>query len=59
MISYLPATIWIIGAVICYYIAKYRNVPLNIFWSLVVVVLGPFAIPFMFFAKPQPKVTSD
>ena len=53
MATYMPAIIWVVGAVICYYIAKARGVKPNLFWNLVVVLLGPFAIPLIFLAKTE------
>mgnify|MGYP001824011585 CR=1 FL=1 len=50
--AYLPVIVWIISAVICEWIAARRNVKLNLPWRLLVVFLGPFAIPFIFLAKP-------
>jgi len=55
----MPAIIWVISAIICYYIAKARNVKPGLFWNLVVVFLGPFAIPLIFFAKPEKKTRAD
>lgn len=53
MAAYIPAIVWIIAAIICYYIARARNVKPGLFWNLVVVILGPFAIPLIFFARPE------
>ena len=51
--AYLPVIVWIIAALICEWIARRRNVRLNLPWRLLAVFLGPFAIPFMFLAKPD------
>jgi len=53
MVAYVPAIVWIISAIVCYYIAKARKVKPNLIRNLIVVFLGPFAIPFVFFAKPK------
>lgn len=59
MATYMPVIIWIIGAIICYYVAKARDVKPNLFWTLFVVILGPIAIPFIFLAKPEKKKKVD
>ncbi len=51
MITYVPVLVWILSALICLYIAKQRNVKVTLFWKITAVVLGPFAIPLVFFAK--------
>jgi hypothetical protein len=56
MATYMPAIIWTISAFVCHYIAKARHVKPNLFWILVVVILGPLAIPLVFLAKPQQKI---
>ena len=56
MATYMPATIWMIGAIICYYIAKSRNVKLNVFRNLIIVIMGPLAIPLMLFVKPEKNI---
>jgi len=53
MAAYVPAIIWIISAIICYYIAKARNVKPNLLRRLIVVFLGPLAIPLAFFVRPE------
>jgi len=53
MAAYIPAIIWIISAIVCYYIAKARKIKPNLMWKLIVVFLGPLAIPLVFFAKPE------
>lgn len=50
--AYIPVIIWVISAVICYFIAKNRGIGRSLFWDLVVVFLGPFAIPLFFLARP-------
>ena len=56
MAAYVPAIVWIISAFICFYIANARNVKLTISWNLIVVILGPLAIPLMFLVKPRQKM---
>ena len=56
MATYIPLIAWVIGAIICSYVAKARNVKPSLFWVLVVVFLGPLAIPLMFLAKPEQKI---
>lgn len=56
MATYVPLLFWIISAVICYYLAKARHVKPNLMWRLIVVFLGPFAIPLIFFAKQEISV---
>lgn len=51
--AYLPVIVWIIAAIIYEWIARKRNVKLNLPWRLLVVFLGPFAIPLVFLAKPH------
>jgi len=59
MVAYLPAIIWIISAIICYYIAKARKVKPNLIRKLIVVFLGPLAIPLVFFAKPEKSIEAN
>jgi len=56
MATYVPLIIWIIGAVICIYIEKARHVKPNLMWRLIVVFLGPLAIPLIFLAKQESQV---
>lgn len=53
MSPYIPAIVWLVGIVVCMIIAKRRNVTPNFFWQILVVSLGPLAIPLVFFAKPD------
>ena len=59
MAIYVPAIIWMIGTIICYYIAKARNVKLNLFWILVIVFLGPLAIPLIFLVKSKNMIKEN
>ena len=58
MAAYMPAIIWVVSAVVCYYIAKARKVKPNFIRRLIVVLLGPLAIPLVFFVKPE-KLIND
>jgi hypothetical protein len=53
MTAYAPVLIWLLSAVICYYIAKARGVKPGLTWNVIVVLLGPFAIPLIFLAKAE------
>lgn len=53
MTAYVPAIIWIVSAIICHYIAHARNVKSNLVRRLIVVILGPLAIPLTFLVKPE------
>ncbi len=56
MSAYIPVLVWLISAGICYYIAKRRNVKSTFLWRLAVVLLGPLAIPLIFFAKTEKPI---
>jgi len=53
MAAYVPVIIWIISVIFCHYIAQARNVKSNLVRRLIVVFLGPLAIPLTFLAKPE------
>ena len=53
MATYVPVIIWVISAIVCYYIARARNVKSTVVGKLIVVVLGPLAIPLTLLAKPE------
>ena len=36
----------------CYYVAKYRGAK-TLYWGIMGALLGPLAIPFVFFSKPE------
>ena len=59
MATYVLAIIWIISAVICHFIAQKRNVKANFIRRLIVVVLGPLAIPLVFLLKPENTTTTS
>lgn len=52
--AYIPVIVWLIAMVICIWIARRRNVKSTFLIELLVVSLGPFAIPLMFLFKPEP-----
>jgi len=54
--AYIPVIIWVISAIICYFIARKRGVEHSLFRDLVVAFLGPFAIPLFVLAKPADRV---
>jgi len=51
--AYIPVLIWFLSAMICLYIARTRHVKITLFRKLVVIFLGPFAIPLAFFSKTE------
>ncbi len=59
MAVYVPVIIWLVSVVICHYIAKARQVKPNLAKRLVVVILGPFAIPLVLLAKPEQSLEAD
>jgi len=54
--AYIPFLIWVISAVICDLIARKRNVKATLVRTLLVVFLGPFAIPLVYVFKPEEKM---
>lgn len=50
--AYIPVLIWVISGFICSFIARKINVEGTLFRTLLVVFLGPFAIPLVFLFKP-------
>lgn len=44
----------IISIIICYCVAKYRNARVR-FWFIAALLVGPLAVPFVFFSKPVAK----
>ena len=42
----------ILSVFFCIYIAKYRGVSTR-FWGIMGLLIGPLAIPFVFFSKPK------
>lgn len=59
MAAYMPVIIWIVSAIICYYIARARNVKSNLVRRLIVLFLGPLAIPLAFVVKPEKSVDAS
>ncbi|WP_174999119.1 hypothetical protein [Rugamonas aquatica] len=53
MSEYVPALVWLLSGFVCLYIAKRRNVRPTTLWAMLVAVIGPFAIPLVFVAKPE------
>lgn len=51
MSLYIPAIIWLMGAAICYHIAKRKNIKPTVLWNLVFAFLGPIAIPIILAIK--------
>ena len=41
----------LISMILCYFIAKSRNTKI-LYWVVVAFLVGPLAIPFVFFSKP-------
>ena len=50
--AYYPLVIWLAAAAVCGFIASYRGVKATASRQLVVALLGPLAIPLVFFMKP-------
>ncbi len=59
MMEYVLVLIWILSAGVCAWIGKARHVRPSFLWKTVVVILGPFAIPLVFLAKPQESLSVD
>ncbi|MGK5055765.1 hypothetical protein ACQ4WY_02340 [Janthinobacterium sp. LB2P49] len=55
MTTYLPALIWSLSAFACLFIAKRRSLKTTAVRAILVVFLGPFAIPFVLTAKPEKR----
>lgn len=53
MNAFVPVIVWMVSIIICHLIATRRGVRPNLFWRLFVIILGPLAIPFVFFIKPD------
>ena len=53
MSTYLPALIWSLSAFACLFIAKRRSLRITAIRAVLVVFLGPFAIPFVLAARPE------
>ena len=52
MSEYLPALIWSLSCFVCLFMAKRRQLRTTALRAILVVFLGPFAIPFVLAAKP-------
>ncbi|WP_101481512.1 hypothetical protein [Janthinobacterium sp. 61] len=55
MSTYLPALIWSLSAFVCLFIAKRRSLKTTAVRAILVVFLGPFAIPFVLAARPEKR----
>lgn len=53
MDAYIPTLVWLLGMAVCAIIAKKRNITPTLFRRMLVVVLGPFAIPLIFLFRPE------
>jgi hypothetical protein len=53
MSQYLPALVWLFSGVLCLAIAKQRHVRQTALKSMLVALVGPFAIPLVLMAKPE------
>jgi hypothetical protein len=53
MDPYIPVIVWTVGMVVCAIIAGKRGLKPGLFVTLVVVFLGPLAIPLMYLFKPD------
>lgn len=53
MTAYVPALIWALSGVVCLCIAKRRHVKSTSIRAMAVTLAGPFAIPFVLYAKPE------
>ena len=58
MAAYMPALIWLFSAIICLFIANKRDVKPTLIRSLIVLFLGPLAIPLVFLIKPDAETSS-
>ena len=59
MTTYLPALIWSLSAFACLFIAKRRSLKTTAVRAILVVFLGPFAIPFVLAAKPGKRTLAS
>jgi len=50
----LVVMFYVVGIVVCHYIAKNRGAK-PVFWGVMGALFGPFAIPFAYFARPESK----
>lgn len=59
MSTYILTVAWVLSNIFCIYIAKIRHVNPTLTWRLFAVILGPLAIPLVFFAKPEKPVETS
>ena len=55
--AYIPALVWVFFGYICWVIARKRGVKLTFLWTILIVFLGPFAVPLMFIAPVSKEKT--
>jgi hypothetical protein len=55
MIGLTLLAVYVASIVACHYIAKHRGAQ-PVFWGWVAFMVGPLALPFVFFARPQQRV---
>lgn len=58
MAVYVPVIVWIVSAIVCEVIARARNVKSTFARKLIVVCLGPLAIPLVFFVRPEKSIAA-
>jgi hypothetical protein len=56
MSTYLPMIVWLVSVVVCINIARKRHLKRSFLRNLLVVLLGPFAIPLIFLFKPDREI---
>ncbi len=59
MATYIPVFVWTFSAVICAYIAIKRGARATFMRSIIVALIGPFAIPLAFVVKPEESLHSE
>ncbi len=52
--AFIPVIVWLVSGIICHLIAKKRRVRVTLLHTLLVVFLGPIAIPLFYLFKPEP-----
>ena len=53
MTAYLPASIWLLSALVCLGIAKRRHVKPTAIKAMLVALLGPIGIPLVLVAESE------
>lgn len=59
MTTYLPALIWSLSAFVCLFLAKRGPLRITAIRAILVVFLGPLAIPFVLAAKPGKRTLAS